>query len=100
MSQAKTTSTPRHLWVVGSAALLWPLLAAIDYTLLTTRNAWYESGFTEEQLQHGSAFSSWAFVNYGSFIGGGNDVTLLVPAGFMLAWGTYALSMARKGVLV
>ena len=140
MSETQAVRTPRHLWIVGIVALSWSLLAAMDFTLLTTRNRWYLSGFTEEQIAHGSALSVWgvaiwaiavwaglvgavlllmrkkiavpvlllslpswlvwAIVNHGFLIGGGKDVTLLVPAGIVLAWLIYALSVARKGVLV
>ena len=41
----------------------------------------------------------WAVVNHGLFIGGGNDLTLLLPAGVVLVWLAYALGGARKGVL-
>lgn len=59
LSETKGTATPRHLWIVGIAALLWTLLGAMDYLMLETRNAWYASYFTQEQLEHGYGYPAW-----------------------------------------
>ncbi len=59
MSETLAARPPRHLWIIGGLALVWSLLGALDFSLLVTRNAWYLSHFTPEQIEHGNSYPDW-----------------------------------------
>jgi len=69
-----TTKTPVHLWIVGIVSLLWNAGGAFDYTMTETRNAWYLSNFTPEQLEWVAGFPPlmigfWALGVWGALAG-------------------------------
>lgn len=43
--------TPKHLWVVGSVALLWNAMGAFDFVMTQTENEGYLAAFTPEQRE-------------------------------------------------
>ncbi|MAF67294.1 MAG: hypothetical protein CMJ84_16760 [Planctomycetes bacterium] len=54
MSEASETSgpaTPKHLWVIGIAALLWDAMGAFDFVMTQTENEKYLQAFTPEQRE-------------------------------------------------
>ena len=55
----RTAPTPRHLWIVGTLALLWNLMGALDYVMTQTRNEAYMGQFSEEQLAYFTGFPAW-----------------------------------------
>lgn len=66
--------TPKHLWAVGIAGLLWSAMGALDYVMTQTRNESYMAAFTPEQLSFFYAFpawtvASWAIAAWGGVIG-------------------------------
>lgn len=62
MATAGSTSTPKHLWVVGIGSLLWNAVGATDYTMTAIGNtAYLESmGFGPEEQAWVDAFPAWA----------------------------------------
>ncbi len=71
MSEAQATKTPRHLWIVGIAALLWNLFGAMDYIMTETRNEAYMAKFTPEQLEFFYGFPSWLIAFWAVAVWGG-----------------------------
>jgi hypothetical protein len=59
MSEAQTTKTPLHFWIVGILALLWNLLGAMDYVMTETKNQAYLSQFSPEQLDFFYNLPAW-----------------------------------------
>lgn len=55
-----STRTPRHLWIVGTLALLWNAIGAFDYSATQLRLESYMGQFTPEQLAYFYEFPAWA----------------------------------------
>lgn len=53
------TSPPWHLWVTGTATLLWNSMGAMDYVMTQTRNEAYMRQFSEAQLAYIDSFPTW-----------------------------------------
>jgi len=66
-----TTSTPKHLWVVGIIALLWSAMGVYDYLMTETKNESYMSQFTPEQLEFFYGFPTWAVAAWAIAVWGG-----------------------------
>ena len=71
MSEAQTTKTPRHLWIVAGLALLWSLFGAMDYVMTQTRNEAYMGQFTPEQLEFYYSFPAWLVAFWAIAVWGG-----------------------------
>jgi len=70
-SGASGLTTPWHVWVVGVGALLWNCVGAFDYTMTETRNAWYMSAFTPQQLAYFYGFPKWVIATWALSVWGG-----------------------------
>lgn len=62
---------PKHLWLVGGAALLWNAMGAFDYLMTQTGNEAYLSSFTPEQLAYFNSFPAWAVAFWAIAVWGG-----------------------------
>ena len=62
---------PRHLWVIGVAALLWNAMGAFDFVMTQTRNEAYMSSFTPAQLAFFYGFPAWLIVVWAVGVWGG-----------------------------
>jgi hypothetical protein len=71
MPEAKATTTPRHLWIVGIVALLWSLFGAMDYIMTETKNEAYMSQFSPEQLEFFYNFPAWLVAFWAVAVWGG-----------------------------
>ena len=60
MNETIGTRVPRHLWVVGTLAVLWNGIGAFDYAATQFRYQPYMSQFTPEQLAYFYGFPAWA----------------------------------------
>ena len=67
----ETTSTPRHLWVIGIIALLWSAMGVFDYLMTETKNESYMSQFTPEQLEFFYGFPTWLVAAWAIAVWGG-----------------------------
>ena len=67
----QTRTAPWHLWLVGIVALLWSSMGAFDYFMSQTRNDWYMSKFTPDQLEYFYGFPSWAVAAWAIAVWGG-----------------------------
>jgi len=63
--------TPWHLWVVGTVALLWSAMGALDYIMTKTQNETYMSNFSQEQLNFFYSLPSWAVASWAIAVWGG-----------------------------
>jgi hypothetical protein len=65
--------TPKHLWVVGSAALLWYAIGAFDFVVTQMEAEWYLKSFTPEQREFFHfpwlVDFAWALAVWGGVIG-------------------------------
>ncbi|MED6335880.1 MAG: hypothetical protein VYE81_10805, partial [Planctomycetota bacterium] len=65
--------TPKHLWVVGSAALLWNAIGAFDFVVTQMEAEWYLKSFTPEQREFlhfpWLVDFAWALAVWGGVIG-------------------------------
>lgn len=71
MTEAQTTKTPRHLWIVGIVAILWNLIGALDYLMTQTANEAYMSKFTPEQLDFFYGYPTWLVALWATAVWGG-----------------------------
>ncbi len=62
MTQA--VKTPKHLWIVGVASLLWNSIGALDYTMTKLKNPAYMGSFTPEQQAYFYSFPLWANIGW------------------------------------
>jgi len=62
---------PVHLWVIGTFALIWNLIGAIDYVLTQIQNENYMSAFTPEQLDFFYGIPFWAVATWAIGVWGG-----------------------------
>ncbi len=74
MPEARTVSTPRHLWIIGIVGLLWNIMGVVDYLMTQTRNEAYMAKFSAEELEYfygipAWAVSTWALAVWGSLLG-------------------------------
>ncbi len=62
MATAISSSTPRHLWLVGIVSLLWNAFGAVDYTMTELGNlAYFEAmGMGAEELAFFASLPVWA----------------------------------------
>ncbi|MEQ9104856.1 MAG: hypothetical protein RIE53_09165 [Rhodothermales bacterium] len=72
--ESTTSSTPRHLWIVGILSLLWNAMGAFDYSMTQFQVESYMSNFTPEQLEFFYGFpwwldALWAIAVWGSVLG-------------------------------
>lgn len=65
MSSSRFRAAPRHLWIIGSLALLWNLVGAFDFVATQLNLEFYLEGFTEEQLQYFFGFPLWVVLCWG-----------------------------------
>lgn len=71
MTISSRTKAPWHLWVIGTIALLWNAMGAVDYFLSQTKNEAYMSMFTPEQLEFFYSFPSWSVALWAIAVWGG-----------------------------
>jgi len=71
-------SPPRHLWVVGTLAVLWNAVGAFDYLMTATRNASYMSQFTPGQLDFFYGFPTWVVAFWALAVWGGVTGAILL----------------------
>ena len=72
MSEA--VAAPKHLWIIGTIALLWNMMGAFDYLMTQTENESYMAKFDPAQLDYFYNFPTWvvvfwALAVWGSVIG-------------------------------
>ena len=68
---SESNQTPWHLWLVGTIALLWNAMGALDYYMSQTKNEAYMSMFTPEQLDFFYSFPSWSVALWAIAVWGG-----------------------------
>ena len=93
-----TSSAPKHLWIVGLAALLWSAMGAFDYLMTQTRNDAYMSNFTPEQLEFFYGLPAWTVAFWAVGVWGGVLGALLLLLRNRLAVWAFAASLT--GVVV
>ena len=93
-----TSSAPKHLWIVGLAALLWSAMGAFDYLMTQTRNDAYMSNFTPEQLEFFYGLPAWTVALWAVGVWGGVLGALLLLLRNRLAVWAFAASLT--GVVV
>jgi hypothetical protein len=77
--QAKTSSsTPKHLWLVGILSLLWNAMGALDYVMTELKVEAYMSQFTPEQLEYFYGFPTWVVAVWAIAVWGGVIGSLLL----------------------
>ena len=54
-----THKRPWHLWLVGTMAILWNAIGAVDYLMTHTKNATYMENFNAAQLEYFYNLPSW-----------------------------------------
>jgi hypothetical protein len=89
---------PKHLWVVGTLALLWNAVGAFDYSATQLRLESYMSQFTPEQLEYFYGFpawtvAAWAIAVWSSLIG---SLALLLRR----SWAVWLFGAAIAGMAV
>ena len=94
MSDAQTTKTPVHLWIIGIVALLWNAMGARDYIMTETHNEAYMSQFTEEQLEFFYSFPAWMVAFWAIAVWGGVLGALLLLLRKKLAVPVLIVSLA------
>jgi hypothetical protein len=97
MNQA-TTRAPRHLWIVGTLAVLWNAVGAFDYTATKLRLESYMSQFTPEQLAYFYGIPLWAVATWAIAVWG----ALLGSVGLLLRrrWATWAFGASIVGMVL
>jgi len=94
MNDTIGTRVPRHLWVVGTLAVLWNGIGAFDYAATQFRYQPYMSQFTPEQLAYFYGFPAWATSAWALAVWS----ALIASAGLLLrkSWavGLFGLSIA------
>lgn len=93
MSDAPSTKTPWHLWLIGILALLWNGFGAFDFTATCMRFEPYISQFPQPMMDYVYAlpawnWAGWAIGTWGGFIGS----ALLLLRNKFAVW-AYALSL-------
>ena len=94
MNDTIGTRVPRHLWVVGTLAVLWNGIGAFDYAATQFRYQPYMSQFTPEQLAYFYGFPAWATAAWAIAVWS----AVIASAGLLLrkSWaaGLFGLSIA------
>jgi ABC-type xylose transport system permease subunit len=85
--------TPRHLWVVGTIALLWNAIGAFDYLMTQTRNPSYMSAFPPEQLAWFYGLPAWVIAAWATAVWGGVLGSLLLLLRKRLAVPVFLVSL-------
>lgn len=96
MSDAQDTHSQRapwHLWVIGSIALLWSAMGAMDYVMTQTKNEAYMSAFTPEQLSFFYGFPAWVVAAWAIAVWGGVLGALLLLLRKRLAVWVFLVSL-------
>jgi hypothetical protein len=93
-----TAKVPRHLWIVGTLALLWNAVGAFDYSATQLRIESYMSQFTPEQLAYFYGFpawavAAWAIAVWSSLLG---SLSLLLRK----AWAVWLFGIAIAGMII
>lgn len=88
--------TPRHLWVVGGASLLWSVFGAVDYTMTRLRNTDYlsQGGDPQVILDYIDSFPLWAQAGWGLGVWGALLGSLLLLARHRWAVPAFGVSLA------
>jgi hypothetical protein len=60
-----SAKTPRHVWVVGIASLLWNAMGALDFTLTQMRSEAYLKAATPELREYIFSFPIWVVLAWG-----------------------------------
>jgi hypothetical protein len=92
------TRVPRHLWIVGTLAVLWNAVGAFDYSASQMRLESYMSQFTPEQLEYFYGFPAWAVAAWAV----GVWFSLVGSLGLLLrrSWATWLFGAALAGLAV
>jgi hypothetical protein len=91
---ASVVATPKHLWVVGTLAVLWNSLGALDYLMTQTHNEAYMAQFTPEQLAYFYGFPAWVVSAWASAVWGGLLGSILLLLRNRWAAPVFGLSLA------
>lgn len=91
--KSETGHTPRHLWIVGVAALLWSAMGAMDYVMTQTKNEAYLSSYTPEQLEFFYGFPAWLIAFWAIAVWGGVLGSILLLLRKRLAVPVYLASL-------
>jgi len=78
VTEPVTSSTPKHLWIVGVLSLLWNGFGAMDYVMTQTRNEGYMASFTPEQLEFFYGIPAWAVALWALAVWGGVAGSILL----------------------
>ena len=90
---SESNQTPWHLWLVGTIALLWNAIGALDYYMSQTKNEAYMSMFTPEQLDFFYSFPSWSVALWAIAVWGGLLACLLLLLRKHLAVQVFLISL-------
>lgn len=79
----EVSKTPRHLWIVGIASLLWNLIGVSDYSFAKMQSDWYMKDvgqFTADQIAWFYGFPLWASAGWALGVWGSLVGSLLLLA--------------------
>lgn len=93
MNVQTKAASPRHLWIVGVASLLWNAVGAYDYTMTNTRNADYLAQFPPEQMQIVDMFPVWVTIAWTCGVGGAMAGSILLLMRSRYAVHAFAVSL-------
>ena len=95
MQKAVSTRTPAHLWIVGSASLLWNAFGAYDYLMTRFRNMDYLSsmGDPNAMLAYIDGMPLYAHVGWGLGVWGSLPGSVLLLARSRYAVHSFAISL-------
>ncbi len=96
---APASVAPRHLWVIGTHALLWNGMGAFDYVMTESRNASYMSSFTQAQLDYFYGFPAWMIACWAIAVWGGVVGSVLLLLRRRLAVPVFAASLAAMVIV-
>ncbi|MDH4036041.1 MAG: hypothetical protein OEX18_13870 [Candidatus Krumholzibacteria bacterium] len=93
MSEARTVSTPRHLWIIGIVGLLWNIMGVVDYLMTQTRNETYMAKFSAEELEYFYGLPAWVVSTWALAVWGGLLGTVLLLMRRKLAVHVFLVSL-------
>jgi hypothetical protein len=96
--RARSRRTPKHLWIVGIAGLLWNAGGAYDYFMTESRNADYLAAFSPGMIEHVSNFPSWAVAAWAIAVWGAVLGSLLLL--LRKAWAVPVFMLSLAGLVV